>query len=248
MDDKTLQFFGLNKLQARGYLALIKGGATSPKDLAVTIQTTRTNAYSMLERLVDMGLVRKQSVGGKMRFAAENPAALERLIIQKRNESLAQETAVKQAMPSLLSYFYTHSERPGIRFFEGREGIKQIFDEILRTGKTVTLVRSPADVEFYDQKFYADLQAKRRKLGIETIALSPNVPSAIHDPAVDRFNRFTRTWLPKDAYTAPVEWNICGDKVAIISYGHEAVGTIIESAQIAESLRQILALVRETGK
>jgi hypothetical protein len=38
---------------------------------------------------------------------------------------------------------------------------------------------------------------------------------------------------------------VYGDKLAILSYGHEAIGMIIESPQIAEGFRQLLDLAEE---
>ncbi len=46
----------------------------------------------------------------------------------------------------------------------------------------------------------------------------------------------------KDKYDAPVEIDIFGNKVAILSFGDELIGMIIESKQIASSLRQLFIL------
>ena len=51
-------------------------------------------------------------------------------------------------------------------------------------------------------------------------------------------------WAPRDAYTAPVNIYVYGNKTGLISYGEEVIGTIIESPQIAEAMRQIFALTK----
>lgn len=53
----------------------------------------------------------------------------------------------------------------------------------------------------------------------------------------------TRVWLKENDYTASVEWSKFGDKLAIISFGEEAIGMIIESRQIAESFQQIADII-----
>lgn len=118
---------------------------------------------------------------------------------------------------------------------------------MLITGQDIYLLRSPSDVAFYDEEFFADFRAKRAARGITTHAITPDLPSATHDKAVDAANKFMRTWIPAAAYTGAVEWDIYGDKVALISYGAEAMGMIIESPQIAESFRQILKLLASTA-
>lgn len=244
MDIQTLLDIGFTKPLAKTYIMLIKSGPITPPELAVKIKESRTNTYKLLDKLVDMGVVSKTKIGKKLAYRPENPVALENSIKQTRNQILEREKQIKATMPTLLSYFYTFSDQPGIRFFQGEDGIREVFHDIIRTGKTQYLVRTPSDVSFYDDEFFDKLRKQKVKAGIKTIALTPNVPSANHDPRVDEQNMLERTWLPKGSYDADVEWSIYGDKVAIISYGHEAIATIIESPQIARGLRQLFELAR----
>lgn len=243
MDIKLLEDIGLTKIQARTYLELIKSSRGSAPSIASLTNESRTNTYKVLDRLCQLGLATKDSMGKKNQYYPTSPAALERLIQSQAAAVSLRERKLHAALPSMLDFFFAHSERPSIRYFQGKEGLRQIFGDMLKTGKTIHLLRSPADVSFYDEAFFADFRKRRAKLNIKTYALTPNVPSAVHDQAMDLKNKFFRTWLPPDMYTASVEWDVYGNKVALISYGEEAVGIIIESAQIAESFRQVLALV-----
>jgi sugar-specific transcriptional regulator TrmB len=245
MNSESLEKLGLTKPQAKAYISLIKEGNLTPPALANKIKESRSNTYKILDRLIELGLVTRREEQKKFVYRPESPVALERLARDARNEALAHEKQIKDHMPTLLSYFYTFSEQPGIRFFRGEAGIKEVFNDIVRTGKTQYLLRSPSDISFYDSEFFANLRKKKVKAGIQTIALTPNVSSANHDPSIDAQNNLLRTWLPKNAYTANVEWSTYGDKVAIISYGHEAIATIIESPQIAEGFRQVFNLVHQ---
>lgn len=244
MNVETLMQLGLTKPQAKAYILLIKEGKLSPPVLASKIGESRTNAYKILDKLVEIQLAKKTEENKKFVYRPENPVALENLAREARDHMLQQEKQVKNYLPTLLNYFYTYSEQPGVRFFQGEAGIKEIFNDMLRTRKTIYLLRSPADIKFYNEEFFLKFREKRAKLGIETQALTPNVKSAIHSPELDARNKFMRTWLPKEAYDASVEWNAYGDKVAIISYGQEAIGMIIESPQIAESFRRIFKLMQ----
>jgi sugar-specific transcriptional regulator TrmB len=242
MNTDLLVSIGLTESQAKAYLTLVQHGKLTPPVLAAKISETRTNTYKILERLAEMQLVAKDPHENKTTYRIQSPLALEALAREHRNQALAKEKRIKDSLPTLLSYFYTYAEQPGVRFFQGKEEIKEIFNDMLRTRKDVYLLRSPADVTFYDEMFFADFRKKRTKLGIKTHALTPNVASAVHNEDVDHINNFTRSWIPADAYTASVEWDIYGDKVALISYGKEAIGLIIESPQIAESFKQVFRL------
>lgn len=244
MNTETLIDLGLTASQAKAYLNLMQFGLLTPPLLANKIKETRSNTYKILERLEELGLATKDKTSSKLAYRATNPIALEALAQEQRNAALEREQQVKQALPKLLSFFYTYSEQPGVRFFQGKEGIQEIFNDMLRTRQTIYLVRSPADVSFYDESFFQQFKRKRAKLGIETHAITPDVASANHDPTIDADNLFIRTWIGADQYDSSVEWNTYGDKLAIISYGEEAIGMIIESPQIAASFRQLFSLLR----
>lgn len=243
MDTNTLTSIGLTAPQAKAYIALVQNGPSAPPTVASMINETRSNTYKILDKLVDLGLACKEDHDKKLQYRIENPAALDTLARQARDHALAQEKRVRDVMPSLLNFFYTYSEQPGVRFFQGKEGIRQIFEDMLRTRQDIHLLRSPADVRFFDEQFFERFRKKRAQLDITTYALTPQVASAIHNEEVDKLNKFKRTWLSSEDYTANVEWDIYGDKVALISYGQEAIGMIIESPQIAESFRQMFNLL-----
>lgn len=244
MDLKTLTDIGLTSSQAKAYLTLVQFGSLSPPEVGKKIKETRTNAYKILDKLAELGLATKNESSKKIVFSASNPIALEAFAKKHRDEVLEQEKKIKLAMPTLMNFFYTYSEQPGVRFFQGKEGIKQIFDDMLRTHQDIYLIRSPADVPFYGEQFFENFKKQRAKLKIKTFALTPDVPSANHNPEIDEKNLFSRTWLKSDAYNSAVEWNAYGNKLAIISYGEEAIGMIIESPLIADSFRQLFNMLR----
>jgi sugar-specific transcriptional regulator TrmB len=242
MDVQLLEDIGLTNPQALAYKALVESGSANAPAIAAVIQESRSNTYKVLDRLCEIGLASKDQTGNKVQYYPTSPSALEKLIHDKAAAVKLQESKLNAALPSMLDYYFAHSEQAGIRFFQGKEGMRQIFTEILKTGQTFYLLRSPSDLKYYDPEFFTELKKKRRAMGIKTISITPDVPSANHDPEQDKRDGMIRTWIHGDDYTAPVEWNIAGDKVAFISYGEEAMGVLIESPQIAESFRQVFQL------
>lgn len=237
---------GLNDAQAKAYLTLTQYGSLTPPELAVKIKESRSNTYKVLDKLAELRLVHKVDAAKKLVYRASNPSSLEALSKKQRDLALAREDQVRQAMPKLLTFFYTYSEQPGVRFFTGSEGIKHIFNDMLRTRQDIYLVRSPADVSFYDEHYFERFRRQRAKLGIKTYAITPDLANANHNPVIDEANLFQRTWIGKEDYTSSVEWNAYGNKLAIISYGEEAIGMIIDSPQIAASFKQLFELTHKS--
>lgn len=82
------------------------------------------------------------------------------------------------------------------------------------------------------------------KAGIQRYAFTPDAPETPKEiEESDKKMLLERTWYKPEDYTAPVEWSVFGNKVALISFGKEAMGMIIESKQIAESLRQMFKMM-----
>ncbi len=242
MDVKDLEYMGLTNKQARAYIVLLEHGSCTAPKLSWLLEEGRSNAYKILDKLCELGLASKDTRGKRV-YSPSSPTALERLVETQAEQARLRSRRLDAVLPDMLNFFFAHSEQPSIRYFQGREALQHVFGDMLKTGKDIYLLRSPGDVKFYDEAFFAEFRKKRAKLGIRTYALTPDVPSAVHNLQTDFESKFVRTWIPANAYTADVEWDVYGDKVALISYGKEAIATIIESPQIAESFRQVFGLL-----
>ncbi len=244
MDKATLTKIGLNDTQASAYITLIKSGSLTPPELVEKLKIKRTNAYAVLDQLTTMGLAKEKEVRKKLTYYPENPVALERLAAKKRGEALEQERKVQASMPMMLKYFQTFSDQPGIKFYQGINEIKEIYNDTLRTCKDIYLFRSLHDQDLLSTDYYIAYKKKRAQLGIKTHVLNGSEDTDAWNKKLDSEFNLVRTQIGVDDYTAPVEIAAYGNKVSIISFGEEAIGMIIDSPQIAESIKQIFGLVK----
>jgi predicted transcriptional regulator len=253
MDIHFLEDIGLTSTQAVAYKTLVDNGLVGAPALAQLIGESRTNGYKVLDKLVGMGLAIKESSGGKHKYAAASPAALEQFVKQQAEAVHQKERRLNAELPRLLDYYFARSERPSIRYLEGRDGIVSIYKDQISTGEQVFYVRTPADVAHLG---FAELHHLRNlypKFGIRRFALTQDVgadPSLSPDERMpiaesDAHMLLKRTWIHLDDYTAPVEWAAYGDKLSIVQYGEEAMGMVIESAPIAQAFRQLFGLLDE---
>ena len=244
MNVRTLTDIGLNETQAKVYLILIKNGSLTPPQTATILNIKRTNAYAVLDQLQELGLASKKEIRKKVAYWAENPIALEKLAKNKRDKALEHEKLVQSSMPTLLNYFYTFTDQPGVRFFQGTEGIKDIYNDMLRTGKDIFVIRSPHDQDLMSNEFFVKFKDKKAKLNINTFMINPQENREVYNATTDKLYKTSRTQVTPDQYSANVELSTYGDKVSIISFGEEAMGMIIDSPQIAEANRQIFNLAK----
>lgn len=244
MDIELIQKAGLTKPQATVYLTLAQSGALTPAELAEKTGETRTNTYALLNKLEQLHLVR--NIGQKTaRYQAENPAELEVLAEKRRKLVSKNERELKGGMSALLDMFYAANTAPGSRTLTGREGLREVHRDVLNTGETMYLIRTPFDSKYHD--LIRDFREKRALKGIKTVALTPATPHA-KQYAVDGTDEkylFERTMMPEDAYMSPVEIMIYGKKVALISYGEEEIVTLITSPLIAAAFRELFLMLQD---
>lgn len=251
MDEQTTPFnttilkkAGLTESQAKGYLALIEYGALSPAELAEKTGESRTNGYMICEKLEKLGLATKKD-GTKATYTPNHPSALEALAERRRKILMRNEQEVKNNLSPLIDMFYQFSEMPGTRTLQGIDGIKQVYADTLKLKQDIYFLRTTADEVDMGLEYLNNYRKQRAGLGIHTYALTPSTKSARERLGSDEDANmlFHRTLLTENSYTAPVEVDVYGDKVAFISFGETQMATIIDSPPIAEAMRQIIQLL-----
>lgn len=244
MDEmEVLKKAGLSESQAKVYYVLLSNGELTPAEISEKCDETRENCYSIVKKLDEMGLIEKTEAK-KATYRVLNPSNLEILAERRRRIVQKNEKFLKDNMSSLLDIFYANNEMPGARTLEGIDGIKEVYRDTLRVGKDIYLLRTRADLDLNKDGFLDDYRKKRGRLGITTYALCPDSPEGRKNmlSGQDVSYRFNRT-IMDNQYSAPVEIDIYGNKVALISFGETQMATIITSPTIAEAMRQITKIL-----
>lgn len=250
MNEEILQEAGLTKTEAIIYTILVKNSPATPPQLAELAGESRTNTYKLLDSLEEMGLVTRDESQPKMRYWANNPSVLLDQLKKRRSDVESAEKRFQSSLPSLVDEYFKHSEQPAIRYFHGADGVEAVYKDQLKDRQPVTFVHSIGIRDSLGVEKMHRIRNEFPKLGIHRHTFYPDVPQPIApgEPTTpidesDKLMLVTRTWLNENDLTSPVEWSVYGNKLSIISLGNEVVGMIIESKQIAESFREILALL-----
>lgn len=244
MDTTIIRKAGLTESQAKGYVALIENGSLTPAELATKTNETRTNAYAVADKLIQLGLATKKD-GKPAKYTAMHPSSLEALAEKRRKAVIQNEQAVKGSLAPLIDLFYANTEMPGTQTFQGIEGIKSVYTDTLKTGQDIYLVRTVADVPDLGLEYLNTYRAARAAANIHTYALTPDTKTGRYnaESGEDKAMLFHRTFFPNDTYDAPVEIDIYGNKVALIAFSETQIATVITSPLIAEAMRQLLRLL-----
>lgn len=247
MDVNIIKKAGLTDSQAKAYVALIEHPNSTPAKLATYINETRTNTYAIIDKLLKYGIIsKKDDVKYGAKYNANHPSALETLAENRRKILAKNEKQVKDNLNELINYFYEHSEMPGMRTLQGIEGIKEVYNDTIKSSKEIYLIRTTADTPAMGE-WLLDYREKRKAKEIVTYALTPINNQSIQNikNRQDEVYLFKRTILPDEAYTAPVEINIYDNKVALIAFGKDAMAIIIDSPPIALAFKQLFELMSQ---
>lgn len=248
MDKQILQGIGLTEPQSNAYLALLEAGDHTPADLAQEIGETRTNTYAILAKLEKSGLVMRDASKKTRSYKPSHPVNLEAYVERRRNKILNWEYKLKSIMPGMIKTYFATTEQPEVRFFQGKEALEHIYDDILDTKQDLHLIMTPNQHDYMGDEFLNDFVKARVKKKIFVEALTPDTPGANHNKALDKKMLLNRTFYDPAAFDMPVEINVYGDKVAYLSFGDEVMGTIIHSPQIAQAMRELFNMIRLSAK
>jgi sugar-specific transcriptional regulator TrmB len=253
MDTDLLKNIGLSPALARTYIALMEKGESTAPSLALEIDESRTNAYKLLDRLCDLGVASKNTAGSKTRYLPLSPAALEPLVQKQVEEAHLRKRELQASMPNMMDFFFAHSLQPSIRYFQGTEGLKELYRDQLKAEQNIYYIRSLDDIKFFGKEeahkirnLFPIHNIKRHGLTQDIVPGNYKPEERIPIAESDKLMLLERTWITTNDYDEPVEWAAYGDKIAIISYGEEAIGMIIESPQIAKAFKQIWKLLDST--
>lgn len=133
MKEEALRKFGLSGRETRIYLALLELDEALASKIAEKTGISRTLVYDILENLLSRGVISYVIKSNKKYFSAVDP---NNLINVLRNQENEKEELIKQALPELSALKNKKlKEKAKVEVYEGKEGVKTVFNDVLRVGK-----------------------------------------------------------------------------------------------------------------
>jgi sugar-specific transcriptional regulator TrmB len=120
-----LSKIGLSEREAQVYVALLDLGPSGVVALSRKTGLNRPMVYNVLNDLKKRGLVEVEFFGIKSKFAAANPDQFDALIQEHRR-------LFDVALPELLAKYKLRGSKSQIKYYEGFEGVKTVYERVLR--------------------------------------------------------------------------------------------------------------------
>lgn len=238
---ESLLAYGLNPKEAAIYTYLLQNRDCPAYDIAKETRIPRTTVYKTLEELQKQGIVSSWVKNGVQHFLAENPEKLRRAIKTK-------EQIIEQALPEMLSMFKLDSEYPSAKLYEGKEGVKQVFENILDIIKSqkVKQLYVFSDYHLTEQfpQYFSNWRKRKNDTGAFTHLIVPSDTPRNEDYTSNKL-RETRVMPASLPFDGSID--ICGSHVAFFSFKENQIYSVtIDSPIISEMLTKFFRYIWQT--
>lgn len=234
-----LQEYGLNEKEAKVYLSALELGKATGFQIYKKTNLKKPTAYYILDELRRKHLVNLTSNGKKKYFVAENPEKIKKVLQEKI-------AAFDEILPQLRSIYNSPNTKPKLRFYEGKDGLEEVYNDTLRYKSEILAFASEGIVKTLGKDYTDSYIARRVKNNIPLRGIVPSTEifekSYLHSN-IAQFRSVKMIGTKK--YNFPIEINIYANKVALMSFRDE-IGIIIESDEITKMMKMMFEFFWKT--
>jgi len=238
--EQQLELIGLSSNEVSAYIALLQLGKGTISEISRKASLNRTTGYDVLNRLVIKKLASLSGKEPKQEYVAESPDQIENLIsveLKKRQQEL---DSAKKIIPELKS-MHNVAGRPQIMFYEGINGLRQVYEDTLTSSESIRAYASVDDVHKALPGYFPLYYKRRAEKKIAIRGIFTESPEARELATHDQEELRESVFVPAEKYGFHPEINIYDNKIMIASW-REKLGIIIESGEIAEAMKKIYEL------
>ena len=238
--------FGLSKKEARVYVAALSLGRGTVSQISRKAGINRTTGYDILDSLVALGLVRASGKEPKQEYVAEPTEKLLTMLEKRRADTESAITKAKEFVPQLASV-HTVSDRPQVKFYEGLEGMKRVYEDTLTATETIHAYANYDDMHRTMGDYFPSYYERRAKVGVHAIGIVPATPLAFERAKKNKEEDRELAIVPSDKFYISPDIEIYDGKTVFVSW-REKLGIIIESKEIADAMKNIFGLALAEAK
>lgn len=228
MIEATLLDLGLTRNEILVYIANLKLGSSRVEEISRKAGIIRTTTYDVLDSLVRKGFSASVIKSGVRYYSVTEPGQLLSLLDEKKKKVEAVLDELEGMKKSVIT-------KPKMQMFEGKEGLKSVYSDILATGKDL-LGYGNAELSWQVLTYFLPTFVKKRvKLGMRSRLIVEKSGTGLDFKEQDKTNKRETKFLESMRKMETIVY-IYGNKVAILTFvSKEPIAIIIENKEIADS-------------
>lgn len=231
MDKELLRKIGLTNSEIEVYLNLVSHGESLASEIALRVRISRTYIYDAIQNLISKGLITYVIKNGRKYFKALEVEKLFEYLDERTAQLQKQKEEVKNLVQELKLIQKPLEEKPVVEVFEGKEGLKTILNDIVKTGKDAVGWGHTTRIKKYLPDWFLEKYLKERdKKGMKIKQLYTKGEEILRSKKTE-FKE-----LPKE-FSNPVTFGCYGDKVIIFFWSEVPVVIRVVNKEIANSFK-----------
>ncbi len=242
---QELKKIGLSDKEAKIYLTSLSRGPETAPTLAKLSNIVRPTAYVIIEGLLKKGLMSSFVKEKKTYFVAESPEHLLSVLRLQKQEIEEKEREFSKLLPELSAMANIKGEKPKVRVFEGKEGLKAVIESILKSKTKMIYSIVPADelFELFPQEEHKSVMASPRvQKNIKAKLIYTSKKGRIYK-SKDPENLRDAVYIDEKKFPFKCGIDIYDHHLAFYSYKGAIMGVVIENEDMAETMRTIFDML-----
>lgn len=231
--EEALRELNLSDKEIKVYLSVLMLGQSSVNIIAKKSNLNRVTAYDILNALLEKGFASYVIKSGVRYFEAAAPSKFLDILREKQEK-------IESVLPELESAKASLTKKPHMEMYEEINGIKSIFNDILKENKKTLFIGDPKMIDalqFYFPHFIR--QKRKQKIFSKVITTDCSLMRKYKRGAPKEFISMKfiqeKIEMTKIIYSA---------KVAFLTFGEKnSIGILIENNAIADTERKLFEIL-----
>ncbi|MFA6463551.1 MAG: helix-turn-helix domain-containing protein [Candidatus Paceibacterota bacterium] len=237
---KIFKELGLSGITERVFNNLVEKGPSTARQLADRVAIPRPSVYDHLKILIEKGLVMERSEEGKKVFSIDNVLNIEELLNDKIKSLQTEKEQFKLSLPSLMKK--TSFIEPQIKFYSGKEGVKQVINHIMLNRNIETILMWPMSemMKVLGDEYLKELNIKRvqRNIHLRVIWPKDKVLDTKKYPYLGSGEEHLRDLrIAPKGMTWDMGYWMYEDRVIFLSSEKEGFGFVVHSKDFASLIK-----------
>jgi len=246
---KELQDIGLTNKEARVYLANLELGQSTVQDVSEKAGVNRATTYVILDSLVEKGLASTYEQGKKTHYIASSPDVLEGIFALQKKEIDEKQKYFEKLLPQLQLIDNRQSDKPVIKFFEGKQGMlsseKEFYGLSHSDDDGEQLLRTVYPSDMLKNVLTQEDKEKFRKIRLGKKVNSRSIYTASEE--LESTPETNRTRVDNKEFPLAADFSVHRDMVRVVSLGKRLTAVLIKNKDIADTMKSIFDLAREAA-
>lgn len=235
----ALRAIGLSQKEAAIYLAALRLGESTLTQINREAKLKWTITHNLTQGLVLRGFLSEISKGKRKAYAAVHPRRILQVAELNRNQ-------VEELMPELVALHYGQAKKPRAQLYEGMEGVRRAYQEIIEAVREKKEVLWMSDIESVEREFpkalleyVQTIHALNRPAARELIQKNSVGEKYIAALQEKKILSTDARFLPEGLPITNADQALVGNRLYQFVLGENIFVSILESDTIADTQRNI---------